>query len=263
MEQYDLEQGKGFEQVDADAVCEQCGTVNDEATLLCKSCGNNLRDQRSRRIAQGGGPDLIGDGKSKVQLLTGLLVVLGILVIFYAVWNIERFETYMAKSLAESSTPGSKDLWTGSNASLYEELLQDIQNNPTPLDIRKISLDNPQVEQSYSGRYLLIQPGQLTTNRIIGEANLRRLGDRVHFVFVSQRGDVEGRGYAQFESSEESDTMNVTVRQTAEVRIDGVMYVSMGISTPNDMGGHSCFAIRDGNDDEPYEALAYRVHNNL
>ncbi|MFP6596561.1 MAG: hypothetical protein VCC01_03820 [Candidatus Hydrogenedentota bacterium] len=264
MEQHDLEQGKGFEEMDADAVCEQCSSVNDEGTLLCKTCGNNLRDQRNRRITQVGGPDIIGDGKSKFQLLTGLLVVFGILVVFYAVWNIDRIEAYMAESLVERSAPGSDDLWTGTEASLYDAMLQDLQNNPTPLNIRKVSLDNPQVERSYSGRYLLIRPGELTTNRIVGEANVRRLGDKIHFVFLSQRGETEGRGYAQFESSEGSDSINVIVRETAEVRIDGVSYVATGVSIPIDSGGHTCIAMREGESGrEPIEVLAYRVHSNL
>ena len=42
------------ERLDADAVCGSCGTVNPEDTLLCKSCGNNLRDQRQTRIAVDG-----------------------------------------------------------------------------------------------------------------------------------------------------------------------------------------------------------------
>ncbi|MCX5757207.1 MAG: hypothetical protein NTU83_01615, partial [Candidatus Hydrogenedentes bacterium] len=39
-----------IERIDADAVCEKCGTVNPEETLLCKTCGNNLRDQRLHRV---------------------------------------------------------------------------------------------------------------------------------------------------------------------------------------------------------------------
>lgn len=264
MEQYDLQQGEGFEQIDADAVCEQCSSVNDEGTLLCKSCGNNLRDQRNRRIAQTGGPDLISDGKSKFQLLTGLLVVFGILAVFYAVWNIDRIEAYMTESLSTRTAPGSEDFWTGSQASVYDAMLQDLQDNPTPQNVRKVTLDNPQVERSYSGRYLLIRPGELTTNRIIGEANLKRLGDKIHFVFLSQRDDTEARGYAQFESSENSDTMNVIVRQTAEVRINGVSYIATGVSIPINVGGHTCYVTRDSDSDrQPFEALAYRVHSNL
>jgi hypothetical protein len=262
MEQYDLEQGQGFEQVDADAVCEQCGTVNDEGTLLCKTCGNNLRDQRSRRIAEGGGPDLIANGKNHVQILTGLLVILGILVVFYAVWNIDKFEAFVAASMTEQAAEGSDDLWAGTNASYYDEMLQDLVDNPTPQNTRKVSLDNPQAESSYNGRYLIMRPGALTTNRIIGEAHLKRLGNKVLFVYLSQKGDIEARGYAQFESTEGSEAMNVTVRQTSEVRVFGLTYVSMGIATPIAAGGHSVFAMRDGDEDQ-HEALAYRVHNNF
>ena len=39
------------ERVDADAVCARCGAVNPEDSLLCKVCGNFLRDLRGRRLA--------------------------------------------------------------------------------------------------------------------------------------------------------------------------------------------------------------------
>ena len=39
------------EGIEADAVCAQCGSANPEGTLICKTCGNNLRDQRLMRIA--------------------------------------------------------------------------------------------------------------------------------------------------------------------------------------------------------------------
>jgi len=38
------------EGIEADAVCAQCGSANPEGTLICKTCGNNLRDQRMLRI---------------------------------------------------------------------------------------------------------------------------------------------------------------------------------------------------------------------
>ena len=144
---------------------------------------------------------------------------------------------------------------------MYDEMLQDLMDNPTSTQALKSSLENPQAEQSYNGRYLVILPGELTTNRVIGEANLRRMGDSVHFVYISRNREMEARGFARFETVEESGSTNITVRQTAEVRIDGVPHIGMGVSTPIAIGGHTCFVMTDG-DGDPVEALAYRVHNN-
>lgn len=258
MEQYDLDSGQGFEEVDADAVCQQCGTVNEEGTLLCKVCGNNLRDQRNQRIAQGAGPDLIGDGRSKFQMLTGLLVVFGILIIFFVVWNIENFESLMVDSLSEQTATMDRNVWTGSNAAMYDEMLLDLIEFPTPQNVRQAALDNPQIETTYNGRYLFIYPGELSASRIVGEANLQRIGDRIHFVFKASHGGPEVRGYAMLESVEDGEAPRPIVRRTAEIQLGTFNYDGMGVSTPAPSGGHNIAAKRDG-DEEPLEVLAYRV----
>ena len=67
--------------IDADTVCEKCATVNPEETLLCKSCGNNLRDQRIERMARGGAIELGDVGESKFRILTGVLITIGFVLI--------------------------------------------------------------------------------------------------------------------------------------------------------------------------------------
>lgn len=258
MEQYDLEPGQGFEEVNADAVCEQCDTVNEEGTLLCKACGNNLRDQRSHRIAAGAGPDLIDAKQNRIQLLTGLLVVLGILLVFYAVWNIDSLERLMVQALSEERTPLDEDPWTGPDSVIYERLLQDITEFPTPFAVQRDALLNPQVETNYNGRYLVIRPGRLNPERVIGEAQLNRLGEKVYFVFLSNEGNVEVRGYAAFEAVDDAERATPVVRETAEIRIDGNSYVGMGLATPIARGGHSLFTMR-GDSDNQWDLLAYRV----
>jgi hypothetical protein len=77
-----------FEYIDADAVCEQCSTVNPAGTLLCKTCGNNLRDQRMRRLAADEGMEAVHASDRPIRMLTGLLVVLGLLAILWAAINV-------------------------------------------------------------------------------------------------------------------------------------------------------------------------------
>lgn len=259
MEQYDLEPGQGFEEVNADAVCEQCGAVNEEGTLLCKACGNNLRDQRNRRIAAGAVPDIGASSANRTQLLTGLLVLFGVLIVFYAVWNIETLEGLMVQAMSEDVSSIDENPWTGPNAQTYDELATDLVDNPTLAAVRRRALAEPQVESNYNGRYLLIPGGRLTTDRIIGEANLKRQGERILFVFRSDDGKMEARGYAHFEDVEETGTASPIVRETAEVRINGTNYIAMGLATPNPQGGHSVLTMR-GDSDEQWTVLAYRVH---
>lgn len=258
MEQYDLDSGQGFEEVDADAVCQQCATVNEEGTLLCKSCGNNLRDQRNQRIAQGAGPELLGDGRSKFQMLTGLLVTFGILIVFYVVWNIDSFESMLVDSLSETSATTDRNVWTGSNAAMYDEMLLDLIEFPTPNNVRQDALNNPQTETTYNGRYLLMFPGELDASRIVGEANLQRIGERIHFVFKASNGGAEVRGYAMLEPVEEGQAPRPIVRRTAEIQLDGFNFDGMGVSTPAPAGGHNIVTKR-ADDDQQYEVLAYRV----
>ena len=263
MDPYELEPGQHqFEQMDADAVCSQCGTVNDEGTLLCKSCGNNLRDQRAQRVAQSTTGDYITPKKSPVQLLTGLLVVLGILTIFYVVLNLQSFEDMMLESITNQENPADQDLWEGTYAPMYAEMLAEIEGTPTPEDIRRITLNSPLTETTYSGRYLILPEASATTTRsIIGEAQLKRIGNRVHFVYLTDRGSNEGRGYTDLDIDEETGKVsNPKVLDTAVIYLRSEEYVASGASAPIPSGGHACFVTYSGSNNQ-HEYIAYRVRN--
>jgi fused signal recognition particle receptor len=53
-------------------------------------------------------------------------------------------------------------------------MLQDILTNPTPEGARIASLADPQIETSFSGRYLILESGAVSTERIVAEAALAR-----------------------------------------------------------------------------------------
>ena len=119
------EQAYGFEQLDADAVCEQCGSVNPEETFICKVCGNNLRDQRARRIAgeQGVPPGVAETPINRVRLFTGLLTALGIITILAAVIFIQDIETWLASAQATEDFSDMASLWQGQSSQIFDELL--------------------------------------------------------------------------------------------------------------------------------------------
>ena len=262
MDDQDLGQGQGFEQVDADAVCEKCSTVNDEGALLCKVCGNNLRDQRAQRIGSIGTPEMLDAGQSKIRMLTGLLVVMGILAVLYAAMNIGSFEAYLTSRLSDDPLANIDDYWGGPEAPLYESMLQDILTNPTPEGARIASLADPQIETSFSGRYLILESGAVSTERIVAEAQLTRYGSRILFVCVSQNGELDVRGYGYFSPRMGVVAASVIARETAEMRTGGNVEVVLGLSSPMEVGGHTVMA-RQLQNEAPREFLAYRVRSDF
>ncbi len=266
MESDELEPGgHHFDQMEADAVCSQCHTVNDEGTLLCKACGNNLREQRAQRIAQAAGGEYITPRKNPAQLLTGLLVVFGILAIFYVVFNLQKFENMMLDSISSQVDPADQDLWEGTYANLYEEMLTDIEQNPTSTSVRRISLKSPLSETIYTGRYLIIPSGRSnTSDNVVGEAQLERQGDRVHFVYLSDekfRIVNEARGFTDLEIDEESGELsNPRVLDTAELYTNGEYFFANGASAPRPAGGHKLFVTHSGTNTQ-LEFKAFRVNN--
>jgi len=248
---------QGFEQVDADAVCEKCGTVNDEGTLLCKICGNNLRDQRARRMVQGAMPEMMDDGPSKFRLFTGLLVTLGLLIFIYLVTNLDKIESAFVDSMAPEVVIGT-DFWTGENAAIYDKLWDELISDPTPSRARQNALDSPIAETSFNGRYVIVKPGFLDSETVLGEANVRRLGDQIHFVVDIESIGAELRGVAILETQEGSTEAIPVVRNSASVLIDGEQHTVMGLAIPNVAGGHDCVGESTYKPGEQ-QILAYRI----
>lgn len=230
----------GFQQIDADAVCEQCGTVNEEGTLLCRVCGQNLRDQRARRLAGAqGAPEVLEEKTSRVRVLTGVLSALGIVIVVAAVLNINNIQNAMVQVLTEDNTvQAAGDLWTGPMASRYEEMLADLQQYPaTQLQVQD-ALQNPVSETSYNGRYVLMKPGALQMNQMVGEAELQRRGNRVYFVALMYDPQREIRGYAVLEEVGETGEVRPMVRNTAGFRTDSGDRRGFGTAEPLSGGGH-------------------------
>lgn len=263
MSEHEIQPGQRFEQLDADAVCEQCGTVNEEETLLCRGCGNNLRDQRARRIGQAGGPELMGEPVNRVRVLTGLLTLFGILIVLYAVLNIGNIEAGLISYLTESDVVEDNDYWSGPTSTLYEELLAQLDQYPTPSSEIEDSLTNPIRDESYNGRYVLLRPGELSASRVIGEANLSRRGNRVYFVATMRRQPVQIRGFAELEPVANGEGVRPTVRSTSSVRTFGedgsyTELVGFGFGESRLDGGHTCYISGEGASGTE-QILAYRV----
>lgn len=251
----------GGAQLDADAVCEQCGTVNEEGTLLCKICGQNLRDQRMQRLAGAGaqGPEVFEEGVNRVRLLTGLLTVFGILIIVLAVLNITNIEAGLVDVLSDDVGADSGGLWSGASVHIYEELQQNLDDYPTSRARIDEALENPVDEESFDGRYILLRPGLLSSNRVIGEANLSRRGEKVYFVATLRQFPAEIRGFAKLQTGDD-EVLRLVARDTAGMIVEGKEYSGYGFAEKLEGGGHSVVIASDyGELSTNQEILAFRV----
>jgi len=258
-----------FQAVDADAVCEQCGTVNDDGTLLCRVCGQNLRDQRARRLAGVQAPDM-GEAKvSRVRIFTGVLSVAGILLVILIVLNLPRIEAVLTSELSEApiASVGSEALFSGPDAAIYDNLLAELNDYPSTRAQVQDAIETPLAEATYNGRYVLMPAGALTPDRAIGEAAVSRRGNRVYFVALISQPFMEIRGSALLEEvqndGEEAAIRPVVRNSAGYIDENGTELRGFGLAEPLATGGHRVFVIQDaGNEEETgqqTQVFAYRI----
>jgi hypothetical protein len=248
--------------------------VNDEGTLLCRVCGQNLRDQRARRLAGAQAAPGSGDARvNRVRIFTGILTVIGILIVVGVFISIGRIEAGLTEALSEAPIGGDvqEDLWSGPSSGIYEELKQGLVDYPSSRQQVQDALDNPIAESSYNGRYVLMRPGALSADRMIGEAALQRRGNRIYFVAMFTKPTaLEVRGTARIEDVEEGEGDAATTVQRPMVRnsagfVDenGNEVRGFGVAEPLDTGGHRIMAMDAASapDDNTRqtEVFAYRI----
>ena len=242
-----------FEHIDADAVCEQCSTVNPAGTLLCKTCGNNLRDQRMRRLAADEGIEAVHATDRPIRLLTGLLVVMGLLAILWAainVWN-GNIENWLTNRITETQSDGAIDpnqFWSGPDAALYEEMSQELQEHPITQEEASLS---PSVGDGIlDGRYVIRSHGP--RGHMVGGALVRTRGNTVHFVAQFGRMvELRGRVASESDSQYEADQIGAGWGETV---LD-----AYGVARLQSDGSYSCAGMVSDAGDRPYSGTAYKV----
>ncbi len=246
-----------IERIDADAVCAQCGTVNPEGALLCKSCGNNLRDQRMQRIAGGEGVLVAGLDESRPVWVKGLLALLGILIIVWAALNADNIAgmtvgVHTGRGAEVAEDPEA--FWVGPAASTYEAMLDEIRSAPTPKDMAQAAMSAPAAADTYEGRYILVVNRALLGPTVAGEVVVRMDSGSLLFVYLASDEQCEIRGRAEFEGAG-----RIEVRNTAAVRKDNSYYLGQGFAAENAPGAFACYAMSDIDASNSFSALAYRV----
>lgn len=243
-----------FDQLDADAVCQQCGTVNPDGTLLCKVCGNNLRDQRALRIAAEAIP-VLGGGVSGVRIFTGILATLGIIAILVAAYSVQNIESWLTGVQSDGRVSAAGlELWSGSDGELLDQLRAQLKERPSSRRQRQIAIEEAIVDDSYNGRYALASVMPNGNIAIIGEANLSRRGKKIYFAAMPLVGDTDIRGFAMLNL----ESGRLTASRTVGIRSGGDEYIGFGFSERLPEGGHACLAQSPLNP-RPLQILAYRI----
>lgn len=240
------------ERIDADAVCLECNAVNPEGTLICKSCGNNLRDQRARRLTSDEGMAAPGFGPEEGSWLGKGLVVLGILVILWTALNLGKIDDVLI-TIQATDYANVETYWTGSESRVFDSLQEELARNPVTESESRAAIEQPVDHNTYEGRYVLVRNTPGRVRLVLGEANVRQEGDRLLFVAVLSRGTVELRGELRFEGE-----TRLAARDSAGVKTQDSYYGAEGFAQKLEEGGFECFGYSDF-DGESYSALAYRV----
>lgn len=113
--------------IGADAVCAQCGTVNPEGVFICRTCGNNLRDQRALRLSA---EQKLMEGtdaaESRQWHFTSGLAVVGLLVVLLTGLNVDRISDWLVRAQNPRVDPIAP-LWEGVDAADFVPLAAELQ----------------------------------------------------------------------------------------------------------------------------------------
>lgn len=246
-----LDTHDGVEHHDYDAVCEACDEVNPPGTLLCKTCGNNLRDQQQRRFANLGAPEIQDESllKQPRRFLAALLSVFGIVVIIWVALNSDNIVQWLTdaqmKSTASSSAATAERFWTGESASVFDDMLRALERAPITAEEIAVA-DITQTGTLATGRYYL-KDGNYDGAVIIGQAYVYCDENEIFFVAKIPPG-YEIRGTATYELQ----ALDVGIR------FQGQFAGGLGQGQILEDGSIACYG-EAGADSIIYQAVGYFV----
>ncbi|HOC68056.1 MAG TPA: zinc ribbon domain-containing protein [Candidatus Hydrogenedentes bacterium] len=187
------------EGIEADAVCAQCGSANPEGTLICKTCGNNLRDQRLMRIAADQILDADVEGTVKVSFLAKAVALLGLLVVLWLGLNVDKIYTSLTKPrpLYDDASQGADAIlfWEGDSRQMYDEYQGRLQKRfPSFSDAEAARLESEAMTSFNEGLYALYERHG-STEQFIGAGLAWMYNGEWHYVAQINTG-IQVRGKA-------------------------------------------------------------------
>ncbi len=188
------------EGLEADAVCQQCGAVNPEGTLICKTCGNNLRDQRMLRMQADHILDADNEGSERSVFLVRAFSILGILLVLWLGLNVGRITEMLTSAdgayddeNAIAANPGI--FWTGPSRATYDGMYADISAKlPSASEAENARINTTPSNRLTAGDYVLFER-RGTGMRYAGAAQIEVNGDAWHYS-ASLVDGIEIRGAA-------------------------------------------------------------------
>jgi hypothetical protein len=248
-----LQPGAHPERLDADAVCVQCGSVNPEGTLICKTCGNNLRDQRLMRLASDQALERGGDVEQQNRWLTGALAIFGLLIVLWTMINIGNIEAWLIQAQS-ASVSANDDLWYGPTTDEFESLLTEMKAvRFGPGDIQDF-MSQDQGEEPVDGVYVVVKQSPLGIKHL-ATVGVKHVGDELYFVAELREGG-ELRGIAR-----NTGTAYAADWGSAALFHEGQYSAVAGVAIRQLDGSFECFG-QNATTDASYDVLAYRLPDN-
>ena len=244
--------GDAFERIDADAVCEKCGSVNPPETLLCRTCGNNLRDQRQHRLAEAGVAPIPDEPFVQVRrVLSVALGVAGLVLILWTAFHVDEIEQWMSEGMVAGESSGAGNparFWSWQSRKPYENLLEELRKQE-----HDAVYTQPGVSEDVTGIYSIRVPGG-PVPREIGRACVLQMQDLVQFVAVLtlDEGEAEIRGEGIVTGVREIEVESAGVKM-GERYLDGY-----GYAEPGNNGELRCYALTAGRE-KHHEVQAFRL----
>lgn len=244
------------EGIEADAVCGQCGTTNPEGTLICKTCGNNLRDQRHLRLAADQMLDAEVEGAPASSFLAKALPILGLLIVLWLGLNAGRISSMLTTASDSGrgfeSAPSSEVYWQGEGHELYDGLYQELLASfPTLSDAEAARLESTEKSEFSDGVYAVYEKLG-TTQRFVGAAILKFQDGEWHYV-AQINGVIQLRGHAS-----QNEHMLSADWHEGGVMYNDACYAVSGAALLNPDGVVSISGVTDLNTTQ-YQSAAYRI----
>lgn len=229
------------EKLDADAVCAQCNTVNAEGTLLCKVCGNNLRDQRYRRMQADQAMDLEHTGQRRKTWLSGVFFVLAIGLIVSTLMNQEMIVAW----LIQDEAPSTDLLWTGEYEAYFQPMFEEIDAAALTAETATAAVQNIAPGNALEGVYALFDG-----ESFLGTASFRIEGEDAYFAARLENGR-EVRGLARLEANN-----YIAIPDFSGIDDRGGITPISGVAIPQENGAVECM----GDDGEKRSSfMAFRL----
>ncbi|MBI1319010.1 MAG: hypothetical protein GC168_08675 [Candidatus Hydrogenedens sp.] len=237
--------------VDADAVCGVCGIVNTDGTLLCRGCGNNLRDQKLRRL-QAEVPADMDSGVSTRMIVRGVFGVVGLLLLLIVALNVESIADSMVGG-GNANDPVAR-FFKGPDSVTYEALSTAASGLAATPDTIAAALDSPPAAGVVDGEYIIVDANPYGASEILGTASVVSEGDVRRFaVRLSNGYELRGFGHSQGTKAFRCDWEDMALRTP-----EGAIVSASGVAVRQTDGGLECFGQSEL-DELSYGAVAYRV----